>query len=165
VSTQTLLAGGDYAVAMLWGTGSSGGSADSASSGSGTTATTDVLYLSIANDVPLATSAATAVAVVKAMGGEGAAALFAGHANWWASWWPRSFVSIAQSEQPDPDLATETETERQHWRPGDHSTGTSSPPAATPAVLSTALEGFYWIQMYKLASSTRAEGPALDLMG
>lgn len=26
-------------------------------------------------------------------------------------------------------------------------------------------EGFYWIQMYKLASGTRADGPGLDLMG
>lgn len=31
--------------------------------------------------------------------------------------------------------------------------------------MSTALEGFYWIQQYKLASAIRPGGPALDLMG
>lgn len=29
----------------------------------------------------------------------------------------------------------------------------------------TRMENFYWIQMYKLASATRADGPAIDLMG
>ncbi|MCX7817653.1 MAG: Tat pathway signal sequence domain protein [Kiritimatiellae bacterium] len=29
----------------------------------------------------------------------------------------------------------------------------------------TRLEGFYWIQMYKLASAARSDGPAIDLMG
>ncbi|HVK05776.1 MAG TPA: hypothetical protein VM490_20060 [Armatimonadaceae bacterium] len=38
-------------------------------------------------------------------------------------------------------------------------------PQSFLSVPDTRLESFYWIQMYKLASATRADRPALDLMG
>lgn len=38
-------------------------------------------------------------------------------------------------------------------------------PASFLSVPDTRLESFYWIQMYKLASATRADRPAIDLMG
>jgi hypothetical protein len=38
-------------------------------------------------------------------------------------------------------------------------------PRSFLSVPDTRLESFYWIQMYKLASGTRADRPALDLMG
>lgn len=38
-------------------------------------------------------------------------------------------------------------------------------PASFVSVPDTRLESFYWIQMYKLGAATRADRPALDLMG
>src|SRR5439155_1660719 len=38
-------------------------------------------------------------------------------------------------------------------------------PASFLSVPDTRLESFYWIQLYKLASATRADRPAVDLMG
>lgn len=38
-------------------------------------------------------------------------------------------------------------------------------PASFISIPDTRLESFYWIQMYKLASATRADRPAIDLMG
>jgi hypothetical protein len=38
-------------------------------------------------------------------------------------------------------------------------------PASSLSVPDTRLESFYWIQLYKLASATRADRPAVDLMG
>jgi alpha-L-fucosidase 2 len=38
-------------------------------------------------------------------------------------------------------------------------------PQSFLSIPDTRMEGFYWIQMYKLASGTRADRPALDLMG
>src|SRR5439155_5093676 len=38
-------------------------------------------------------------------------------------------------------------------------------PASFLSVPDTRLESFYWIQLYKLASATRADRPAIDLMG
>jgi hypothetical protein len=38
-------------------------------------------------------------------------------------------------------------------------------PASFVSVPDTRLESFYWIQMYKLGSATRADRPAIDLMG
>jgi hypothetical protein len=38
-------------------------------------------------------------------------------------------------------------------------------PASFVSIPDTRLEGFYWMQMYKLASATRADRPAIDLMG
>src|SRR5262249_9629855 len=38
-------------------------------------------------------------------------------------------------------------------------------PASFISFPDTRLESFYWIQLYKMASGTRADRPALDLMG
>ncbi len=38
-------------------------------------------------------------------------------------------------------------------------------PKSFLSIPDTRMEGFYWIQMYKLASATRADRPAIDLMG
>jgi len=38
-------------------------------------------------------------------------------------------------------------------------------PASFVSVPEARLESFYWIQLYKLASATRADGPVIDLMG
>ena len=38
-------------------------------------------------------------------------------------------------------------------------------PESFVSIPDTRLEGFYWMQMYKLASATRADRPAIDLMG
>jgi hypothetical protein len=38
-------------------------------------------------------------------------------------------------------------------------------PASFVSIPDTRMESFYWIQMYKLASATRADRPAIDLMG
>jgi alpha-L-fucosidase 2 len=38
-------------------------------------------------------------------------------------------------------------------------------PASFLSLPNTRLESFYWIQMYKLASATREDRPAIDLMG
>ena len=38
-------------------------------------------------------------------------------------------------------------------------------PASFATFFDARLESFYWIQLYKLASATRAEGPVIDLMG
>ena len=38
-------------------------------------------------------------------------------------------------------------------------------PASFVTLPDARLESFYWIQLYKLASATRAEGPVIDLMG
>lgn len=38
-------------------------------------------------------------------------------------------------------------------------------PASFLSIPDTRLEGFYWIQMYKLGSASRPDGPAIDLMG
>jgi hypothetical protein len=141
VSTQTLLAGGDYAVA--WGWGSSSGTSSTDSSG---TSTSTTLYIAIAADMPRSTSAATAIASIHSMGETTAAALRTDHRRWWAAWYPKSFLSIAQSSSPN-NVTDDSVTDEK------------------AAVLSTALEAFYWIQMYKMASATREEGPALDLMG
>ena len=43
---------------------------------------------------------------------------------------------------------------------GTATTRTASSPSPTPRI-----ESFYWIQMYKLASATRADRPAIDTMG
>src|SRR5207248_1186122 len=38
-------------------------------------------------------------------------------------------------------------------------------PQSFLSIPDTRMESFYWIQMYKLASATRADRPAIDLMG
>lgn len=38
-------------------------------------------------------------------------------------------------------------------------------PESFLSIPDTRMESFYWIQMYKLASATRADGPSIDLMG
>jgi hypothetical protein len=130
VSTQTLLAGGDYAVAWGW-----SGAPDNSSS----SARSEVLYIAIVADMPHSTSAATATSSVRSMASSSIDTLRLVHRQWWAAWYPKSFLSIGQSSSSKTD--------------------------AKGALLSTALEAFYWIQMYKMASATREEGPALDLMG
>ena len=68
------------------------------------------------------------------MRGEGLDALLVSHRTWWSSYYPASFVSVANA-------------------------------GGGGAALSTALEGFYWLQQYKLGSATRPGGVAIDLMG
>lgn len=98
--------------------------------------TTQTYWMAIAYDAPSATSGATAAQALSAMRSEGLAALRQTHQQQWADLYPQSFISIAQNA----------------------STGANG-------TLSTALEGFYWNQMYKLHSAVRSGGVALDLMG
>lgn len=58
------------------------------------------------------------------------------------------------SEQP---LSTLVEAHRKWWHQYYTQTSVELPDAA--------LEQFYWLQQYKLASATRADKPAIDLMG
>jgi alpha-L-fucosidase 2 len=112
VCVTTLLAGGDFATAWLEKPG-----ADNRSS---------TLYVSTANEVPLADkSASFAVADVKAAAAEPLNQLLDAHRTWWHDYYQRSFVGVPDSR----------------------------------------IESFYWIQMYKLASALRANGPALDVLG
>jgi hypothetical protein len=182
VSTQTLLAGGDYAVAWGWGSSSGTSSTDSSgtssidSSGTSSTSTSTTLYIAIAADMPRSTSAATAIASIHSMGETTAAALRADHRRWWAAWYPKSFLSIAQSSSPNtvtddsssPNNVTDdsvTDDNVTDDSVTDDNVTDDNVTDDKAAVLSTALEAFYWIQMYKMASATREEGPALDLMG
>jgi len=114
-TVQTLLAGGDYAFGVQ---------------AISRQPRATVYWMSIANDAPLNTSAATVAATVRAVSAAGLDATVATHRTAWATLYPASFLSVGQG-----------------------------------VPLSTALEGFYWIQQYKLASAIRPGGPALDLMG
>lgn len=98
-------------------------------------ASSSLMWVSIANDWPASGSDQTAVSTIQTLQEAGVEVLRGEHRTWWAEYYPASFVSVAQSESSGDG--------------GD----------------STLMEAFYWIQMYKLASSTRAEGPAMDLMG
>ena len=115
VTTQPLLEGDDYASA--WGSHTN---ADQSKT----------IYIAVANRwankmVPASSSAADAIATIKAAEKKDLNAIEKAHRNWWHNYYPASFVTL-------PDAR---------------------------------LESFYWIQLYKLASATRANRPVVDLMG
>jgi alpha-L-fucosidase 2 len=84
-----------------------------------------ILYASIAQSYPGATSSQEAVAAVTKGASAPLAALVKSHRAWWHGYYPDSFITL-------PD---------KRW------------------------EGFYWIQMYKLASATRADRMLIDNQG
>ena len=110
VCTQTLVAGGEHALAWKEVRQSPKHS---------------VFYLSVGASHPGPGGAEDAIRTVEAAAETGLAKLRAAHRTWWHDYYPKSFVSI-------PD---------------------------------TRLESFYWIQMYKLASATRADRMLIDNMG
>ena len=115
VTTQTLLAGSDYATA--W-------------SETPTAPDERTVLVTVANRfgsnpaTPLG-STADAVKQLKIYERRSVAEMEQAHRRWWHAFYPVSFVSVPEAR----------------------------------------LESFYWIQLYKLASATRAEGPVIDLMG
>jgi alpha-L-fucosidase 2 len=84
-----------------------------------------ILYASIAQSYPEATSSQEAFAAVKKAVNVSLGTLVKSHRAWWHGYYPESFITL-------PD---------ERW------------------------EGFYWIQMYKLASATRADRMLIDNQG
>ena len=109
---QPLLAGGDYAT--VWNELVSSNAQQS------------TLYLSIANEVPIANkSEKLAIEAISNSQKLPISIIKKAHQNWWHQFYQKSFLSI-------PDAR---------------------------------VEAFYWIQLYKMATCSRPDGPAVDLFG
>src|SRR5262249_3640179 len=71
---------------------------------------------------------------------------------------PESARAVSDIERAmSSDFDDHIHTHRQWWH--------QYFPQSFLSIPDTRMESFYWIQMYKLASATRADRPALDLMG
>ena len=84
-----------------------------------------ILTVTVAHSFPLSTAGQEALDLVEKMRGQPFKNLLESHRSWWHAYYPKSFISIPDTE----------------W------------------------ESFYWIQMYKLASATRADGMLIDNQG
>ena len=93
------------------------------------------LFVSIAIDAPRSTSGATAAATVAQLAAADFNTILSAHRAAWSSFWS-DFAFISVAQ-----------------------------PGADAQFRSTVLEGFYWLQQYKLGSAVRKDGPALDLAG
>ena len=93
------------------------------------------LFVSIAIDAPKSTSGTTAATTVAQLAAADFTAVVSSHRAAWSSFW--SDYAFISIAQPGPDATFR----------------------------STVLEGFYWLQQYKLGSALRKDGPALDLAG